>query len=102
MARGYDIKDLEYWDSCIREKVEEFGLSTYPQEFELCDYGQMLSYMAYHGMPSHYSHWSYGKAYERLKTLYDYGVTGLPYELVINANPCWIAQAKQLANEGKS
>lgn len=88
MARGYDIKDLEYWDSCIREKVEEFGLSTYPQEFELCDYGQMLSYMAYHGMPSHYSHWSYGKAYERLKTLYDYGVTGLPYELVINANPC--------------
>ena len=43
MARGYDIKDLEYWDSCIREKVEEFGLSTYPQEFELCDYGDRKS-----------------------------------------------------------
>ena len=44
--------------------------------------------MAYSGLPSHYSHWSYGKAYERLKTMYDYGVTGLPYEMVINSNPC--------------
>src|SRR3546814_645179 len=48
----------------------------------------MLGYMAYHGMPSHYPHWSYGKAYERLKTLYDHGMTGLPYEMVINSDPC--------------
>src|SRR5438876_12382881 len=47
----------------------------------------MLGYMAYSGMPSHYPHWSYGKAYEKLKTLYDYGVSGLPYEMVINSNP---------------
>ena len=38
-------------------------------------------------MPSHYPHWSYGKSYEKLKTLYDYGVSGLPYEMVINSNP---------------
>ena len=38
-------------------------------------------------MPSHYPHWSYGKAYEKQKTLYDYGVSGLPYEMVINSNP---------------
>ena len=43
--------------------------------------------MAYSGMPSHYPHWSYGKSYEKLKTLYDYGVSGLPYEMVINSNP---------------
>jgi stage V sporulation protein R len=43
--------------------------------------------MAYSGMPSHYPHWSYGKAYEKLKTLYDHGVSGLPYEMVINSNP---------------
>jgi len=30
----------------------------------------MLAYMAYSGMPSHYPHWSYGKSYEKLKTLY--------------------------------
>src|ERR1700739_2305737 len=83
----WDIKDLEYWDERIREKVEEFGLSYYPQEFELCDHFQMLGYMAYSGMPAHYPHWSYGKSYEKLKTMYDYGVSGLPYEMVINSNP---------------
>src|SRR3989441_3349640 len=83
----WDIKDLEYWDEKIREKIGEIGLSCYPQEFEICDHNQMLGYMAYSGMPSHYPHWSYGKAYEKLKTLYDYGVSGLPYEMVINSNP---------------
>ena len=38
-------------------------------------------------MPSHYPHWSYGKSFEKLKTLYEYGVSGLPYEMVINSNP---------------
>jgi stage V sporulation protein R len=38
-------------------------------------------------MPSHYPHWSFGKSYEKLKTLYDHGVAGLAYELVINSNP---------------
>ncbi|TSC78452.1 MAG: stage V sporulation protein R [Parcubacteria group bacterium Gr01-1014_29] len=83
----WDVKDLEYWDEKIREKVEEFGLSCYPQEFEICDHVGMLGYMAYSGMPSHYPHWSYGKSYEKLKTMYDYGVSGLPYEMVINSNP---------------
>src|SRR4029453_18412645 len=83
----WDVKDLEYWDERIREKVDEFGLDCYPQEFELCDHNQMLGYMAYSGMPSHYPHWSYGKAYEKLKTLYDHGVSGLPYEMVINSSP---------------
>jgi stage V sporulation protein R len=87
MPTSYELKDLEEWDARIREKVEAFGLSCYPQEFELCDHHQMLGYMAYSGMPSHYPHWSYGKAYEKLKTLYDYGVTGLPYEMVINCTP---------------
>ncbi len=38
----WDVKDLEYWDEKIREKVEEFGLSCYPQEFEICDHFQRL------------------------------------------------------------
>ena len=85
---SYTLRDLEYWDARIREKVADIGLSCYPQEFELCDHFQMLGYMAYSGMPAHYPHWSYGKSYERLKTLYDHGVSGLPYEMVINSNPC--------------
>ena len=85
--QGYSLKDLEAWDERIKEKALEFGLSHFPQEFEICDQHQMLGYMAYTGMPSHYPHWSFGKAFERRKTLYDYGVIGLPYEMVINSNP---------------
>jgi stage V sporulation protein R len=87
MAVAYEVEELEAWDSRIRAKRDEFGLSSVPQEFELCDHNQMLACMAYTGMPSHYPHWSFGKAYEKLKTLYDYGVSGLPYEMVINSNP---------------
>lgn len=82
------FEELEEWDTRIRELVEKFGLNCYPQEFEICDHVEMLGYMAYSGMPSRYPHWSYGKSYEREKMMYDYGVGGLPYEMVINSNPC--------------
>jgi Uncharacterized conserved protein len=64
------------------------GLDYYPQEFEVINYKEMLGYEAYTGMPSRYPHWSFGKAYERTKTLFDYNLTGLPYEMVINCDPC--------------
>ena len=86
-APTYIVEDLQDWNQRIVELVQQFGLDPYPQEFEICDYEQMLSYMVYSGMPSHYPHWSYGKSFEKLKTLYDYALTGLPYEMVINSNP---------------
>ncbi len=85
---SWTLADLEYWDARIREKVAEFGLDVYEQEFEICDQNAMLGFMAYHGMPAHYPHWSFGKAFEQIKTMYDYGVQGLPYEMVINSDPC--------------
>jgi stage V sporulation protein R len=87
MPAGFTIQELESWNERITALVETFGLDPYPQEFEVCDHEQMLGYMVYSGMPSHYPHWSYGKNFEKLKTLYDYGVSGLPYEMVINSNP---------------
>ena len=83
----WELSDLEYWDAKIREQADALGLDCYPQEFELCNHTDMLAYMAYSGIPSHYPHWSYGKSFEKLKTLYEYGVSGLPYEMVINSNP---------------
>lgn len=85
--RDWKLSDLEYWEAKIQDKVQEFGLSCFDQEFEICNHDQMLGYMAYSGIPSHYSHWSYGKSFEKLKTMYNYGVSGLPYEMVINSDP---------------
>ncbi len=82
------VSELQKWDEKILELVQRFGLNIYTQEFEVCDHNEMIGYMAYSGMPSHYAHWSYGKGYERQKTMYDYGVAGLPYEMVINSDPC--------------
>lgn len=84
----YTISDLEYYNRLIEEAASDFGLECYPQEFELCNYEDMLSYEAYSGMPSRYPHWSFGKAWERKKTYYRYNLVGLPYEMVINSNPC--------------
>lgn len=84
----YTVSDLEYWNGLIEEKAKELGLDYYPQEFEIINYNDMLAYEVYVGMPCMYPHWSFGKAYEKLKTLYKYNLTGLPYEMVINSNPC--------------
>ena len=85
---SFRVEDLQAWDERIRALVERFGLKCYPQEFDICDHDEMLGYMAYSGMPSRYSHWSFGKSFERQKTMYNYGVSGLPYEMVINSSPC--------------
>lgn len=87
LMSNWTMDDLELWDSRIRPLVTKFGLDCYPQEFEVCDQNSMLGYMAYHGMPAHYPHWSFGKAFEQTKTMYDHGVSGLPYEMVINSDP---------------
>lgn len=86
--KEYTVDQLEKWNKKIEEIVKEVGLECYPQEFEICSYEDMLCYEAYVGMPSHYPHWSFGKSYERNKSLYKYNLTGLPYEMVINSNPC--------------
>ncbi|VBB05403.1 sporulation stage v protein r [Lucifera butyrica] len=84
----YSLQELSCWNDRIEERVKQAGLDYYEQHFEICSYEDMLCYEAYVGMPAHYPHWSYGKAYERQKTFYQYNLTGLPYEMVINSNPC--------------
>ncbi len=84
----FSIRDLEYWNECIEKLAKDCGLDYYNQEFEIINYEDMIGYESYIGMPSHYPHWSYGKSYERIKTLHKYNLTGLPYEMVINSNPC--------------
>ncbi|GKX67758.1 SpoVR family protein [Inconstantimicrobium mannanitabidum] len=85
---GYNVSDLEKWNEKIEEAAKEYGLDYYTQEFEIIGYNEMLSHEAYTGMPSRYPHWSFGKSYEKNKTLYSLNLTGLPYEMVINSDPC--------------
>ena len=84
----YNLNELEEWNRRIEELVQQAGLDCYEQQFEICNYEDMLCYEAYVGMPARYPHWSFGKTYDRQKTFYQYNLTGLPYEMVINSNPC--------------
>ena len=84
---SWSFEDLKKWDDKICEIASSYNLNWYPINYEICDYYEMIGHMSYHGMPSHYSHWSYGKTFERTHQLYNLGMEGLPYELIINSNP---------------
>ena len=84
----YSLNDLRHWSNEIENIAKKLGLNYYNQEFEIINYNEMLCYEAYLGMPSRYPHWSFGKSYDKLRTLYHHNIVGLPYEIVINSNPC--------------
>lgn len=79
--------ELTKWDDRLCKMATDHGLDWFPLAYETCDYYEMIGAMAYHGMPSHYSHWSFGKSFERNHTMYGLGMQGLPYEMIINSNP---------------
>ena len=87
MSSNYTVDDLKKWDDKICKIANGYGLDWHPISYEICDYYEMIGHMAYHGMPSHYNHWSYGKSFERTHFYYNAGQQGLPYELIINSNP---------------
>lgn len=84
---GDFLKKLEEWDEKIVVLAKSHNLDWYPILYETCDYYEMIGNMAYHGMPTHYRHWSFGKSFERTHAMYNAGLEGLPYELIINSNP---------------
>jgi len=87
VTTSWTFKDLEKFDNEICDIAKEHNLDWFPIVYESCDYYEMIGHMSYHGMPSHYGHWSYGKAFERTHQRYNLGMEGLPYELIINSNP---------------
>lgn len=83
----WSMKELQEWDKKICTLGEGLGLDWYPIEYEICDYKEMIGHMAYTGLPTHYRHWSFGKSFDRIQTEYNLGMSGLPYEMIINSNP---------------
>ncbi len=71
----------------IWEIARKEGLDPYATNFELVPATIMYEFGAY-GLPGRFSHWTRGKAYYRMKTEYDYGLSKI-YELVVNTNPSY-------------
>ncbi|MBU9720810.1 MULTISPECIES: SpoVR family protein [Bacillaceae] len=71
----------------ITEIGESFGLDFYPMRYEICPADIIYTFGAY-GMPTRFSHWSFGKQFHKMKLQYDLGLSKI-YELVINSNPCY-------------
>jgi len=65
---------------------EDLELTCYPIEFDIVPPQKMLEIMAYN-IPTNISNWKKGRDYEIQRTRYEYAAAGLPYEVVINANP---------------
>tara|TARA_R100000353_G_scaffold137924_1_gene98033 strand:+ start:595 stop:1917 length:1323 start_codon:yes stop_codon:yes gene_type:complete len=83
----WSLGELEKWDTDICKLGADLGLDWYPIDYEICDYKEMIGHMAYTGLPTHYRHWSFGKSFDRIQTEYNLGMSGLPYEMIINSNP---------------
>lgn len=71
----------------ITEIAEGFGLDFFPMRYEVCPAEIIYTFGAY-GMPTRFSHWSFGKQFYKMKMQYDLGLSKI-YELVINSDPCY-------------
>ncbi|MDA1917642.1 stage V sporulation protein SpoVR [Bacillus cereus group sp. BcHK140] len=85
--RASDDKALQYAIAEITEIATGFGLDFYPMRYEICPAEIIYTFGAY-GMPTRFSHWSFGKQFFRMKLQYDLGLSKI-YELVINSDPCY-------------
>ncbi len=85
--RASDDKALQYAIAEITEIATGFGLDFYPMRYEVCPAEIIYTFGAY-GMPTRFSHWSFGKQFFRMKLQYDLGLSKI-YELVINSDPCY-------------
>lgn len=80
-------KELQYAIDEITEIAKTYHLDFYPMRYEVCPPEIIYTFGAY-GMPSRFTHWSFGKLYHKMKLHYDLGLSTI-YELVINSNPCY-------------
>lgn len=83
-----EVRELEkaleqIWDIA----TNKFGLDPFPTRFEIVPSTVMYEVGSY-ALPGRYSHWTFGKAYHKMKTMYDFGLSKI-YEVVINADPSY-------------
>jgi stage V sporulation protein R len=82
-----EIAELEKAIERIWEIGHSFGLDPFPTNFEIVPSTVMYEIGSY-ALPGRYSHRSFGKAYHRMKTKYEYFLSRI-YEVVNNSNPSY-------------
>ena len=83
----HEIRDLSIMADEIAQAARGMGLDFYPVNFEIVPAEALYTFGAY-GMPVRFTHWSFGKAFYRMKMQYDLNLSRI-YELVINTNPAY-------------
>ncbi len=83
----HDLQVLEKEIGKILKIAGQLGLDYYPMRYEICPADIIYTIAAY-GMPTRFSHWSFGKAFHKMRLQYDFNINKI-YELVINSNPCY-------------
>jgi len=79
---------IRRYDTEIARIAADYGLDTYPLQFEVISSEQMMDAYSSVGMPVGYHHWSFGKEFVSIEQRYRRGRMGLAYEIVINSDPC--------------
>lgn len=82
-----ELAELEAAVGELVAQARAHGLDFFDMHFEVCPADVIHTIGAY-GVPTRFGHWSFGKAYYRLKTQYQHNLIRI-YELVINADPCY-------------
>src|SRR5437870_12689459 len=80
-----ELAELSEAVETIWESSRKTPLDPFPIHFKVVPATIMYEVGSY-GLPGRFSHWTHGRAYHQMKTMYDYGLSKI-YELIINTNP---------------
>ena len=83
MMKQTELDRLRQLEVRIKEIAEAMGLLTTDIMFEVVPAQRVLEGMSYN-FPTNFSHWSFGRDYERNRTIYEHTGQGIPYEQVWN------------------
>ena len=83
MISKQELDRLTAMEKDIRRIATEYGLQTRDVIFEIVSSRRVIEGMAYR-LPVNFSHWSFGRDFERQLTIYQYANAGIPYEMVWN------------------
>jgi spore cortex formation protein SpoVR/YcgB (stage V sporulation) len=78
----------EVLDVCEKIGREELRFDFYTNQIEIVSTDQMLDTNSSIGMPIFYKWWGFGKRDAMARHLYNKGMTGNPFEIILNSQPC--------------